>query len=58
MNPEELITKPDKHTKKKENFRPVILISKDAKTLNKVLVVTLNHVCLRYTEYFEIYNEY
>lgn len=51
MNPEELITKPsDKDSGKKENIRPVILVSKDPKVLNKVLVVTLNHICLWYTD--------
>lgn len=54
MNPEELITKSsDKDSRKKENCRPVIFISKDPKVLNKVLVVTLNHICLWYTDEYQ-----
>ena len=32
-----LILKPDKDTMKNENFRPILLMNLDAKTLNKIL---------------------
>ena len=47
-----LIPKPDKNTKKKENYRPIFLMNIDVKILNKILTKQVKK-CMKKIIYYD-----